>query len=344
MAKKSTKSPIKTDRALLQLAQVQDELRRLKVSNKELTHSIQSRQKLLDYYEKVNAETSLVRDMVPNPSQYEIEQGIIMSLLSDIHGEHKITRAQTNGLNEFNPNICEQRLRAYFTNLIKLKRIFHKDIALDQLVWFWLGDMIHGFIHEEYHRTNYYTPIEAAAWMQDMLGRGIKYILENGEFQRIVIICKIGNHSRTTAKVYSDEEAKHSYEWGMYRALSKLFPEVGWIIDESYHTYFNIYDKTIRAHHGHAFRYLGGIGGIHIPLMRYIAKLNRQRRADMDVMGHWHSRTFDATDGYIVNDCVCGADPYSIRLGFPISTPTQQFQILDLHRGFTINAPIMLEK
>jgi hypothetical protein len=215
--------------------------------------------------------------------------------------------------------------------------------VINDLIWGWLGDFIHGFIHEEYIRTNYLSPIDASIWMTELLARGIRKVLEDGEFSRVVIICKIGNHSRITNKVYSDEEAAMSHEWGIYKNLAKMFPTIGWVIDESYFTYFNAYDKTLRFHHGHAFRYMGGIGGIQIPLMRFIAKVNRQRRADMDIIGHWHQRSFDATNGFLINGCVDGADPYSIRLGFPIEPPTQQFQLLDNNRGFTINAPIMLE-
>lgn len=343
MAKKSTNGYFDRYRKSQQLlAKVRADLRYSRAINKDLSKDLREHKHLLEFYEQVNMNASLIKPMVPALSTFDQEQGTVMALLSDIHGEHKITRAQTNGMNELNPDITRKRLRAYFTNMMKLHSIFSKDILIDQLVWFWLGDMIHGFIHEEYMRTNYYSPIEAAAWMQDMLAEGVKYVLEQDRFSRIVIICKIGNHSRITKKVYSDEEAKMSYEWGIYRALSKMFPDIGWIIDESYHTYYRVYDKVIRAHHGHAFKYMGGIGGVTIPLMRYIAKLNRQRRADVDIMGHWHTRSFDPTDGYIINDCVCGADPYSIRLGFPISPPTQQFQILDMNRGLTINAPIML--
>jgi hypothetical protein len=276
----------------------------------------------------------------PNQSD---EQGTVIALLSDVHAEHKITLAQTNNVNKFNIDICTNRLTAYFNNMVKLTNIFRKDIQLDTLIWGWLGDMIHGFIHEEYLRTNYLTPIEASLFMTEMLGRGIEFVLNNGGFKRIVIVCKIGNHSRTTQKIYSDEEALHSHEWGIYKSLANKYPQVGWIIDESYFTYFGVYDKLLRFHHGHAFKYMGGIGGIQIPLMRFIAKVNRQRRADMDIIGHWHTRMFDATNGFIVNSSVCGPDPYSIRLGFPTEPPTQQYQILDYHRGFTINAPIMLE-
>jgi hypothetical protein len=88
---------------------------------------------------------------------------------------------------------------------------------------------------------------------------------------------------------------------------------------------------------------MGGVGGIYIPLMRFILKVNRQRKADMDAVAHWHTRDTLFSGGAIMNGSVCGATPYSIRLGFPVEPPQQQFQIVDAARGFTINAPIVLE-
>lgn len=328
----------------LKLHQVQAHNRDLKKDVKEFRSDIRLRDNLIATLEGGNKiDRRLITPFQPLPTKFAKEQGTVIALLSDIHGEHKITRAQTNNANQYNLEICEQRLHRYFTNLVKLTQITRKDIMLDNLLWGWLGDMIHGFIHEEYLRTNLLTPIEASLWMTQLLARGIEHVLEAGGFNRITIVCKIGNHSRTTQKVYSDEEAVMSHEWGIYKNLANKYPEVGWIIDESYFTYFNVYDKTLRFHHGHGFRYMGGVGGIQIPLMRYIGKVNRQRRADLDIIGHWHQRSFDATNGFLINGCVSGADPYSIRLGFPIEPPTQQFQILDNNRGFTINAPIMLE-
>jgi hypothetical protein len=328
----------------VKLHQVKAQVNDLKKDIKEFRTDIAQRNQLIATLEggtKINP--LLLKPIIANETLFKNEQACIIALLSDVHGEHKITRAQTNNANQYNLEICEERLEHYFTNLLKLTRIFRKDIVINDLIWGWLGDFIHGFIHEEYVRTNLLSPIAASIWMTELLARGIKKVLEDGEFSRVVIICKVGNHSRITNKVYSDEEAVMSHEWGIYKTLAKMFPTIGWTIDESYFTYFNAYDKTLRFHHGHAFRYMGGIGGIQIPLMRFIAKVNRQQRADMDVIGHWHQRSFDATNGFLINGCVDGADPYSIRLGFPIEPPTQQFQLLDNNRGFTINAPIMLE-
>lgn len=273
----------------------------------------------------------------------EADYGTVITLLSDIHAEHKIQLSQTNGVNKLTPDIVVLRMHHYFENLLKLTRLTRKGLKLNNLVMGMLGDNIHGFIHEEYLRTNYMTPIEASLFITDVLKDGLKKILENGDFTNVIIVCKVGNHSRTTQKIYTDEEALHSYEWGIYNILAKAFPEIHWVIDESYFTYLNIYDKTLRFHHGHGFRYVGGVGGIYIPLMRYILKVNRQKQADMDLIGHWHTREFLASGGAIVNGSVCGPDPYSIRMGFPIEPPTQTFQILDAEKGFTINAPIMLE-
>lgn len=316
----------------------------LKVLRAELKDALSEQKriaKLTEFYEQTNTLKSVSVPLIKYASPKE-EHGLIMAGLSDIHGEEKITKASTNGANFLTPGETERRLHNYANNLVKLHKVFMKDINLEHLVWFWLGDMIHGFIHEEYHRTNYMTPIEAALWMTELLAGVIEFVINNGDFKFITIVCKIGNHSRTTKKVYTDEEALHSFEWGIYQTLAKRFPNIQWIIDESYFTYITLFNKVIRAHHGHAFRYMGGIGGITIPLMRYIAKVNRQRRADMDVIGHWHTRSFDPTDGYIINSSVCGVSPYSIRLGFPIEEPTQFFQILDQKRGFTINAPILV--
>jgi hypothetical protein len=88
---------------------------------------------------------------------------------------------------------------------------------------------------------------------------------------------------------------------------------------------------------------MGGVGGIYIPLMRYILKVNRQIQADMDLIGHWHTQEALLTGGAIMNGSVCGASAYSIRLGFPASPPTQVFQIVDAKRGFTANFPILLD-
>lgn len=272
------------------------------------------------------------------------KEGTVITLLSDIHGEHKITKASTSGLNEYNPDICSNRLTKYFQRLVMLTDLNRNQLPLNQLVMGLLGDLIHGFIHAEYMRSNYMTPIEAMLFITDELRKGLEFILKHGKFKNIVIVCKIGNHSRITDKVFTDEEALYSYEWIIYHLLAHEFDgKIKFIIDNSYFTYFQIYDKVIRFHHGHGFRYGGGIGGLYVPLQRYRLRINQQRKADLDAIGHWHTTDFLRNTKTVINGSVCGFDAFAMRFGFEPEPPQQQFLIQDSKRGYTANTPIILE-
>jgi len=266
----------------------------------------------------------------------------VLTLLSDIHAEHKITLESTNGLNKYSLLICGKRIETYFLNLVRRIKKHQKEVIIDELVMGMLGDMIHGFIHEEYLRTNYLTPIEAMMFVIEQLERGLKYLINNVGLKRISIICKVGNHSRQTKKIYTDEEALHSYEWGIYSILRKLFPDLNWIMEVSYFSYFKVYDKQLRFSHGHRIKYQGGIGGISVPLQRNRLRVDQQRKADLNCIAHFHTTEFSRNTRTLLNGSVCGADAYSIGEGFESEPPMQQFLLIDSKRGFTVNEPILL--
>lgn len=301
--------------------------------------------------EKANKIIELHTRLGNDSKPYEIKeikgvksQGTVLTLLSDIHAEKRITKESVSGLNEYNPDICAKRVDRYFINLIKLIKKERQDIHIENLVMGLLGDNIHAYIHEEFQQTNYMTPIEASLFVYDLLVSGFNYILNNDDkLKTINIICKVGNHSRTTEKCYSDDEALMSYEYAIYKHLEKHFENekrLNFIIDNSHFSYFNIYDKTIRFSHGHNFKFANGIGGIYIPLMKFLLRANQQIKANISCMGHWH--TAIKIPEAIINGSVCGFDAYAMRYGFSPEPPTQQFQIVDSKRGFTVNCPIIL--
>jgi hypothetical protein len=305
-----------------------------------LTDELEKKNNLISVYEGYNNKPV---SKIHFPKNKKAEEGTVLTLLSDIHIEHKITKENTSGINSQNPDTARQKVLSYFKNLLILTRNNRKDINLKNLLIGLLGDNIHGFIHEEYLRTNYMTPPEATIYVIDVLSEGFRYLLDNGDFETITAVCKIGNHSRITDKIYSDNEALLSYEWAIFQMLKRKFPEIEWIIDNSYFTYYKVYDKTIRFHHGHGFRYAGGIGGLYVPLQRYRLKVNQQRTADLDCIGHWHTADWLRNTKTLINGSVCGFDSYAMRKGFEPEPPIQQFLIIDSKRGFTINAPILLE-
>jgi len=314
--------------------------RDIKRENRLLKIEIERKEHLIEAYESYKDKP--IKKIVPRYSKHK-EEGTVLSLCSDVHIEHKITFENTNGINKQDPESAAEKLKRYFTGLVKLTENNRRDIKLDNLVIGLLGDNIHGFIHEEYLRTNYMTPVEAMLFVIDQFKSGFDFLLNHAKFKKIVVVCKVGNHSRTTDKIYTDNEALHSYEWAIYQMLAKIFPAIEWKIENSYFSYYTVYDKLIRFHHGHGFRYGGGIGGIYVPLQRYRLRINQQRKADLDCIGHWHTADWLRNTKTLINGSTCGFDSYAMRSGFEPEPPTQQFLIIDKKRGFTINSPIILE-
>lgn len=308
----------------------------LKVQNAELVKEVERLQNIIEVY---NGIKSPRKELIIKPYERNgVDEAVALTLHSDSHIEKRIDKSETNGLNFYNPDEAARRIITHFHNLIKILSK-QKDVKIHHLIVGLLGDIIHGFIHEEYISSNYMTPIEATIYAYDVYTKAFS-LLSELNLKEITVVCKVGNHSRTTKKVYVSSELKHSYEYQLYSLLSQKFTEYKWIIEENYNTYFKVYDKVIRAHHGHAFSYVGGIGGIYPSMLRWIAKQNETQVADLDIMGHWHTPIW--VGNVLVNNSVCGADAYSLRKGFKAYPPSQQLLLIDKKRGFTVNYPIIL--
>jgi len=299
-------------------------------------------ERLLDFKKKIESEKLQSINIGTSKTGSKIEQGCAIALFSDLHFEERIESKKINGFNEFSPEIATKRCTNYFSNLAKRIDKERRDIKIDSLVFASLGDLIHGFIHEEYMSSNYMMPMEASFRVFEILVNGLEFILKDKELKEIKFVGKVGNHSRTTFRPYTTDEALMSYEWSIYKHLENIFKKetrLNFLLDESYFSYIKVYDKICRFHHGHNIQYRGGIGGLTIPLIKYIHRANQQIQADMDFIGHFHTR-FNLPN-CLVNGSICGFDGYALKIGASPEVPTQQFQILDSRRGFTTNTPIL---
>ena len=103
------------------------------------------------------------------------------------------------------------------------------------------------------------------------------------------------------------------------RALFKNEKRITWTLDNSYHSYVQVYDKRIRFNHGHlGWRYNMGLGGVHGPLWKVISQTwDKQMKADLTICGHYHTLT-PASIGrpYMVNGSVIGVTPYGMQFGY----------------------------
>ena len=274
------------------------------------------------------------------------EECTVITQIGDVHIDEEVNNSIVSGLNKYNHEIGAQRIERYFSRLLYMTRMFRRTgMKIDNIVIHLAGDFISGWIHDELVQANPLTPIEGVLIVEQLLIKGIKTIAENGEFEKIVLPCSIGNHSRTTAKNHFKNTAITSYEWIIYHHMKEYFQNNGYtnvefIISESPYTYYQIYNKINIFCHGNSFNYQGGIGGIEIPLKKWIHRENTVLPFDMAWMGHWH--TYLVGSKVRINGSVIGYNEMGRKYGFTPEPPQMQFQLLDAKRGFTFNCPILL--
>lgn len=275
------------------------------------------------------------------PKSQKNSEATAFAVASDWHIEETVDPDTVNELNEFNLKIAEQRIETFFKSVLRLTEIERAGTDIDNLVLCLLGDHISGYIHEELVENNSLSPVEAVVWVQDRIVKGINTLRAHGNFKKIIIPCCYGNHGRTTQKSRISTGAKNSFEWLMYKWLSQVITDgVEWQIASGYHTYIEVYGKTIRLHHGDGLRYQGGVGGLTIPVEKAIASWNKGRVADLDVFGHWHQ--MQQNPKWVSNGSIIGYGPYALSIKAPYEPPQQTYFLFDSKRGRTGTWPIFV--
>lgn len=271
-------------------------------------------------------------------------EGTVVALASDWHSEEKVG-PEVGGLNRYSPEIAEQRVRTFFQATLRLTRLLQQDISIKQMVLALLGDFITNELHDaESAEMNALLPTHALARAQGYIIAGIELFLRETSLT-FVIPCHSGNHGRASKKTRFSAENGHSFEYLMYLHLAAYFrheKRITFIIPDGYHSYLNVYDQTIRFHHGHAVKYGGGVGGIYIPVNKAIAQWNKAKHADLDCFAHFHQ----LRDGgnFICNGSVIGYNGFAMAIKADYEPPKQALFLMDRDRGRTCLWPILFGK
>lgn len=263
------------------------------------------------------------------------------SVASDWHIEERVRAEEVNGLNEYNLDIAHRRAEKFFQKALRLYRMFAQDVKIENWVLPLLGDFITSNIHEEFLETTQLAPAEAIWEAQNIIASGIDFILNHTKV-KLVLPCKSGNHGRMTKDQRNATEEGNSLESFMYRNLARHYEgeaRVDFILSDGYHIYLDVYDRTIRIHHGHAMRYGGGVGGIYIPVNKAIAQWNKARKADLDIFGHFHQ--FRDGGNFVSNGSLIGYNSYALTIKAEYERPQQASFLIDKKRAKTIVAPIL---
>lgn len=271
-------------------------------------------------------------------------QGASIVHWGDWHVEKVIEKKSVNNFNEFNPEIARQRAYNCAVNSAKLINRDSSEFDKHDTVVYLTGDFIEGYIHPESQRvTNSMTPVEASAFALELLTDAITHIQENATTDRITVVCRTGNHSRNTKRMESTIDHRTNYESMIYAFLAQKFKgEIQFNLPESDIGYTTILDKVVRDFHGWQVSYGGGIGGLTIPLTKFIQRQNQNRKADFNLLGHFHQCSMPTKDSMMTGS-LCGFDNYAQTIGAGKEPALQAYRLLDSKYGFTGFNPIICE-
>lgn len=265
-------------------------------------------------------------------------------LCSDFHYEDVIDPNKVDNLNEYNTKIASQRFHKLFQNALRLIEINRHGTNIKQCVLWLGGDLINGFIHDEMIENNEMSPIESSLEVYKLCISAINFLVEQGNFEKIIVVTSIGNHGRTTEKRRISTAAENSYEYLIYNFLANYYGKsdiVKFKLSKGYFNWLNIYGYDLRFHHGDNIKYAGGIGGIGVPVNKALAQWDQARPAYLDIFGHWHSLMFSKK--FIVNGSIVGYSPYSLSIKASFEKPQQFMFLMHPKYGRTVQCPIFLE-
>ena len=335
MKKKSEDTSLAQD---LLVSKVKTENKILKKKTKTYLKRIKELEKSLEVRRLNRIDTHDIKLPVKSNSG----EAVAFIIASDWHLGELVRPEMISGLNKFNPKIAKERCEKFFRNALKLYRITSRDIEVKRIVLALLGDFIYNNLHEDSGENATMLPMEEMMFAQAEIASGIQFLLDNTDC-KITVPCCTGNHARTTKRVHISSEFGSSLEYYMYHNLADHFRDekrVQFNIAKGYHIYIEVFGSVIRLHHGHFIRYNGGVGGIYIPVNKAIAQWNKMKKADLDILAHYHQ--FRDGGNFICNGSLIGYNAYALSIKADYEPPKQAFFLFDKKRGKTIVAPIMV--
>lgn len=313
---------------------------RVKREHGELLEEVAALRKLRDVKDK------LAYAPLPQIKRREFGSGVreatAIALASDWHVEERVRPGDTPVGNAYNLKIAELRIDRYFQGLAWLVKFHRGGFKIRELVLWLGGDLMSGHIHEENVETSAMSPIKTMLWLQPQLIRGIEWLRDELQLDRVLVPCSYGNHGRDTHKTRYATGAHHSYEWSMYQQIAMHFNKKGTRVivesNESAHQYAQIYDWTSHWHHGDGIRYAGGVGGITIPTNKAVAQWDQARHADFHWFGHYHQLyNMGRVAG---NGSLIGYNSFAMGVKATPEPPQQLFGLIDSKRAKCCVSPI----
>lgn len=276
--------------------------------------------------------------------------------VSDLHMGERVRPENVGWRNEYNPEIAQERAEQMWKSNLVMLNTARSAWDIRQMVLWMGGDLMTGYIHEEYEEENFLSPNQESLLVFKTMVSGIKTLLARSDLEHILIPTSNGNHGRTGRKIRIATYSKNSFEWLLYHHLKLFFegePRVKFQIANGYNNLVDVYGVRINYHHGDAVKFAGGIGGPTIALNKRIGRIaasvplrweGTERGAPhLYVQGHLHTWMFPK--GSIYNGSGIGWNDFAEWLGVGYEDPVQtSFVVDERHKVVSNFNPILLTK
>ena len=267
-----------------------------------------------------------------------------LSVLSDIHAGARVVPSASVCWNEYNPEICRQRLDRYFESIPWLIKDEHSfDVRGHCLAA--IGDLIDGHLHDDQTETSE-APLVTVNWLEPFLWGRIEALAnELGPDCVLEIVWIPGNHGRDTMKPRAATYCEHSHEWAMGQRLARHFAghkTIRVVAPTARDAYTEIFGRVLHFTHGDTVNYQGGVGGITIPLRKAYAMWQLIQPAYLHITGHFHTQ-LDLGDG-LANGSGIGYNDFARKCNARPEPARQQFCLIDEEQGKTKVSPIWMTK
>ena len=173
-----------------------------------------------------------------------------------------------NGLNEFNPVICRDRVETTSRFFVRQTNACRGITKINDAMVCYLGDLMSGHLWPDQVENNSGSPLEEALFVSDLVIGQLNYILKHGKFDKIHVYSVDGNHSRMTDKTRKANRVHHSLEWLLFQFVKRYFEQMGekriiFNIGQGIHNYVYLnYGIDKRHPNGLIWRITHGMGSI----------------------------------------------------------------------------------
>lgn len=220
-----------------------------------------------------------------------------VTMWADWHLGETVTKAEVNGVNEYNMTVARERVERLFSVTEKLCVENHTGVY-PGIVINLTGDMVSGGLHPELVATDELEAIPAALKAVEWIAGGISRFAD--KFGRVYVPCVPGNHGRTTHRPEFKRYYRKNYDWLIYQMLIRHFaddPRVQFDVRPSNEVLYRVFNIRYLLLHGDMLGVGGGDGiiGAIGPVMRGEVKKSGTYSSqgtpfDKMLLGHYHQR------------------------------------------------------